>query len=76
MNERWNKVVECKHDNIDTDYIDGGLCESPYCTWSEYRCLDCGAYISKCGCGYNNGISSWPHTRWDKMIKEKQEEIK
>lgn len=28
------------------------------CTGIEVRCKDCGIYINKCGCGYNNGLSA------------------
>jgi len=59
----WDKVMRCKHENL-SDYIDGGNCGTPYCEWWESRCLDCGVYITKCGCMSNNGMSGWPYRRW------------
>jgi len=61
----WEKASKCKHENLHEYYHAGGSCPTPHCGgWNEYHCMDCGAYISSCPCGFNNGISGWPHLRW------------
>jgi len=69
MNKFWDKVSKCKHKNLSPDYNVGGNCATPYCSWWEDYCLDCGVYITKCGCGFNNGMSGWPYKRWVKKYK-------
>ena len=66
MNSFWIRVHNCSHENIDRDYFDSGVCGTPNCRWVEERCLDCGAYIMKCDCGFCNSISGWPQKRWGK----------
>jgi len=63
-NKFWDKVLKCKHENLDPNYYEYIGCPTPYCSGSEVHCLDCGVFISECGCGYNNGMSGWPHKRW------------
>lgn len=63
MTKFWDKVLKCKHENIDPDYYDYVSCSTPYCTGYEIRCADCGVYITKCGCGACNGMSGWPDKR-------------
>ena len=61
----WEKVGKCKHENLHEYYHAWGSCPTPHCGgWDEYHCKDCGAYITECRCGVNNGISGWPHLRW------------
>jgi len=61
----WDKVNECKHANL-SDYLVPIYCGTPYCTGMETHCLDCGVYISECGCGADNGMSGWSWKRWKK----------
>jgi hypothetical protein len=63
MSDFWDKVEKCNHENL-SDYYKTVSCPTPYCYGYEYHCLDCGVYISKCGCGFNNGMSGWPQERW------------
>jgi len=62
----WAKVVNCKHENLSPNYSEPIYCSTPYCCGSEDHCLDCGVYISTCGCGYNNGMSGWSNKRWER----------
>jgi len=64
--EFYDKVLKCKHINLSTNYLDSGSCDTPYCSWYEEHCSDCGAYIVKCGCGFYNSISGWPYKRYKK----------
>ena len=63
MNKFWKKVYQCDHKNLSANYNGGGRCSTPYCSISEDHCLDCGVYISKCGCGCNDGMGGWPMKR-------------
>jgi hypothetical protein len=60
--EQYEKMSKCAHKNLDPDYSVGFVCSTPYCTGSEEHCLDCGAYLSSCGCGYENGLSDKPRS--------------
>jgi len=60
----WEKVSKCKHKNESPTYYDSGNCWTPYCSWSETRCADCGVYIQTCDCQSSNGMSGWPEARW------------
>ena len=60
----WNNVSHCKHDNLSPDYLVLIYCGTPYCGGQEEHCLDCGVYISSCGCGCNRGLSGWSNKRW------------
>ena len=62
----WDRVDKCKHDNLYEDYCEELYCSTPYCTGYEVHCKDCGVYISKCGCGSENGMSGWSSKRWKK----------
>lgn len=64
MNAFWDKVLECKHDDLYEDYIEQVPCSTPYCSGFEVHCKDCGVYISKCGCMTENGMSGWSRKRW------------
>lgn len=79
MNEFWKKVTKCKHKNLSPDYCESVYCDTPYCGGYEVHCLDCGAYISKCGCGCCNDVSGWPQKRWHKFyldqIKKSREDV-
>lgn len=59
----WDKVEKCNHENLSSDYLQTFRCETPQCTGSEVHCLDCGVYLSDCGCHYNQGMSGWPRQR-------------
>ena len=67
-----DKMLSCKHKNISGTYWEIYSCETPYCTATETYCLDCRAFIVKCGCGYNNGISGWPLKRYRQMEFKKE----
>ena len=68
----WNKVEKCKHKNLSPNYLDPIYCGTPYCEGDEVHCLDCGVFISTCGCGSWNGTSGWPNKRWNKLYKRKE----
>jgi len=63
VKDYWKKVSKCKHTNLSPDYLEDVYCDTPYCGGWEDHCLDCGVYITKCGCGFNNGMSGWPEKR-------------
>ena len=63
MSEFWDKVTKCKHEHLSPNYLELIPCGTPYCRGSESHCLDCGVYISECGCNSNNGLSGWPYKR-------------
>jgi len=65
MNNFWEKVIACKHENIYPNYYEPIYCGTPYCTGYEVHCKDCGAYISECDCKSNSGISGWSNRRWE-----------
>jgi len=64
MTKFWDKVIKCKHKNLNPNYYETIYCPTPYCSGHESHCDDCGVYISKCGCGFNNGMSGWSERRW------------
>jgi len=66
MNAFWDKVDNCDHKNLSPNYLQLIGCDTPYCSGDEVHCLDCGVYISECGCGANNGMSGWSDKRWKK----------
>jgi len=68
----WDKVLKCTHKNMNPDYCEPIPCWTPYCSGWEEHCLDCGVYITKCGCGFNNGMSGWSDTRWRRHEKRKR----
>jgi len=63
----WTKTLRCKHERLSSTYYESISCPTPYCSGEEVHCLECGAYISRCGCGFCNGISGWPNKRYRKM---------
>ena len=70
--EFWDKVSKCEHKNLDPNYYEYVPCGTPYCSGWEEHCLDCGVYITKCGCGFNNGMSGWPDSRWRELQRKKE----
>ena len=76
MRKFWNKVNKCKHKNISPIYYKVIFCGTPHCSGYEEHCLDCGVYISKCGCGYCNGLSGWSTLRWKKYFKKTFNKVK
>ena len=72
----WDKVENCNHENFYPDYYVSFECDTPYCTGYEIHCKDCGAYISQCGCNFNNGISGWSYAHHRKLEKKKAKESK
>jgi len=71
MNNFWNKVIKCHH-IYHPNYIDNLTCNTPYCSGYEVHCAQCGVYITKCDCGYLNGISGWPEKRWRKFSRKQE----
>ena len=57
------RVRKCNHKNLSEVYWVTFFCPTPYCSGHESFCLDCLAFISTCGCGFNNEISGWPRER-------------
>lgn len=60
---------KCQH-VFNPDYSDGGSCGTPYCSWDEYRCTKCKAYIVSCKCNSTEDISGWPVKRWKTFWKK------
>lgn len=58
--------MKCKHKNISKYYYEYIPCSTPYCSGTEIHCLDCGVYISDCGCHFMSGLSGWSKKRWKK----------
>ena len=46
-------VYNCNHDILDEEYFEQYPCETPYCTVTEEKCLQCGSIVIRCDCGYN-----------------------
>jgi len=67
----WDKVSKCNHKNLSDHYV-SLKCNTPYCPGYEVRCLDCGVYLSKCGCGQCNGMSGWSDAQWKTYYKNKR----
>ena len=67
----WDKVEKCKHENLSPTHFGGVFCGTPYCNAGEDHCLDCGVYITKCDCGYCNGMSGWPEKRWARKRRKR-----
>lgn len=67
----WEKASKCSHVNLSPVYLENIKCDTPFCGGSETHCLDCGVFIIKCGCGYCDGISGWPDSRYRKVFKRK-----
>lgn len=67
----WERVRKCDHKNLSPDYAVGFGCGTPYCRVTEDHCLSCGVYITKCGCGFFNGMSGWPESRWRTYHKKR-----
>jgi hypothetical protein len=72
MSKFWDKVEKCKHENISPDYLGGVSCDTPYCRGKETHCLDCGVFISDCGCGSNDGMSGWSWLRWLRYWRKRE----
>jgi len=64
MFDFWGKVEKCKHENLSPDYCEYIACPTPYCSGMETHCLNCGVYISECGCNSCSGLSGWSQRRW------------
>jgi len=73
MNKFWEKVIECKHDNMSPDYNPFVECTTEYCSGSEEHCLDCGIYISTCQCMSSEGMSGWSDKRWQSHWRKKEQ---
>jgi len=64
----WQKALACKHER--TRWTNRGGCWTPLCGgWDEYHCLECGVYITRCDCGTEDGMSGWPHKRWQSLYE-------
>jgi len=74
-NKFWDKVLKCEHKNTSKNYCEVVYCGTPYCSGSEYHCLDCGVYFSECRCGAGNGMSGWSAKRWNNLNKKKKKWI-
>jgi len=72
----WKNVIKCQHKNLSPVYYEGIHCETPYCSGWETHCLDCGVFITKCGCGYNNSMSGWSERRHRIEANKKNEKQK
>ena len=59
----WDKVERCMHQNLSPHFLESIYCMTPYCDGDETHCMDCGVFIQKCGCGFNDGLSGWPVKR-------------
>lgn len=65
-----DNASKCAHKNISNNYDATWECPTPYCSASEYYCLDCKAYVSACSCGFENYLSGWPRSRRRKPKKK------
>jgi len=68
-----DRAAACTHTNLYPNYGEDYGCGTPYCRAYEYHCKDCGAFISECGCGSNNGYSGWSYKRWKAYDMKKGE---
>jgi hypothetical protein len=67
----WVSVDQCDHERMSQGYLVDLSCSTPYCRGREEHCLDCGAYISSCGCGHLDGVSGWSKARWTKYQRRR-----
>lgn len=67
----WDRVHACAHTDEDRSKTHSKLlrCPTPGCSGSESRCLACGVYISRCGCGYLDGMDGWPDSKRSKGLR-------
>jgi len=75
MSEFWDKVMKCEHKRLSPNYLESYGCGTPYCSAWETHCLDCGVYITECGCGSWNGLSGWPERR-HRSVRHRRERRK
>jgi len=76
MTKFWKKVNKCEHKNLSPDYCVMISCSTPYCHGgAEVHCLDCGAYITECPCGANDGMSGWSEERHKNYVKKRSKRI-
>lgn len=68
----WERTQGCKHENLSPNYLEFVGCGTPYCCGWETHCLDCGAFIIECGCGFLTSISGWPESRHRKIRRKKE----
>ena len=68
----WDKVAECKHENMYPDYYEDVSCGTPYCGGWESHCKDCGVFIADCKCGFVRGLSGWPMAGWRRFRRKKE----
>ena len=66
----WYKVSICKHEW--SNYHDSGTCDTPYCTWTEKRCIKCKVYIMDCGCRFMDRMSGEPFKTTIKRERRRQ----
>lgn len=74
LSKFWKKVILCNHEFYG-DYAGYIYCETPYCEGYELHCKKCNAYISKCDCGYCNGVSGWSEKRWINRRKKDEKKV-
>ena len=55
----------------DPNYHDGDACGTPYCSWSETRCLVCRWYYIECGCHSMTGYGKINEKRYRKILRNK-----
>jgi len=72
----WDKVSKCKHKNLSPNYLEYVECGTPLCQGYESHCLDCGAYITECGCGFVSGISGWGERRNQAQWRKNEKKLK
>ena len=72
----WEKVRNCKHENLSPQYSPLIGCWTEYSSGYEEHCLDCGIYITTCPAGCCNGMSGWSSERWRlKKLKEMKDMV-
>jgi len=65
----WEKFKTCRH--IWTDYYDCGPCWGALgCVWYERHCKKCGAYVSRCPCGTEDGVAAVPRRKAERREKK------
>lgn len=76
LSKFWKKVAKCTHKNLSKTYYETWYCDPELgCHASEEKCLDCGVYISDCGCGSEQGIYGWPRKRRSRLEMKRKYKI-
>lgn len=56
----WATALMCPHLRIHPKYVVPIMCDSAGCVAHETRCLQCGAFLTRCSCGKMHVTGRWP----------------